>query len=97
MRSFIALNNGFNTMVSMVQVGLDMPPTNAQIDTWEADCRNYNTTVTAWKKMQSDDLAAFNAVLTTNSQKPLTIAPTKLTAAACAVAPPKAPEPPARR
>ena len=84
MQSFIALNNGFNTMVSMMQVGLDMPPTKAQIDTWEADCKNYNTTVSAWKKMQSDDLAAFNAVLTANSQKPLTVAPTKLTTAVCA-------------
>jgi hypothetical protein len=95
MRSFIALNNGFNTMVSMMQVGLDMPPTKAQFDTWEANCKNYNTTVSAWKKMQSDDLAAFNTVLTTNNQKPLTIAPTKLTEAVCAVAPSSAP--PARR
>ena len=99
MQSFIALNNGFNTMVSMTQVGLDMPPTQAQLDTWEADCKNYNTTVTAWKKVQTDDLAAFNAALAASSQKPLTIAPTKLTTAVCApVAASAAPSrPPARR
>ncbi len=79
----------------MMQVGLDVPLTKAQIDTWETDCKTYNTTVTAWKKMQSDDLAAFNAVLTTNSQKPLTVMPTRLTRAVCTFAPPSAP--PARR
>ena len=83
MQSFVALNNGFNALVSMVQVGLDMAPTLAQIDTWESDCKNYNTTVAAWKKVQAEDLAAFNAVLTANNLKPMTMAPTKLVAAAC--------------
>jgi len=91
MQSFVQLNNSFNTMVSMMQVGLDMPPTPAQIDTWEADCKNYNTTVTAWKKAQSEDLAAFNSVLTQNNAKPLTLAPTKATAAVCAFVGPSAP------
>ena len=91
MLSFIAINNAFNTMVSMMQVGLDMAPTKAQIDTWESDCGNYNTTVAAWKKAQSDDLAAFNAVLAKNNLKPATVTPTKLTAAACTFAQPSAP------
>jgi hypothetical protein len=29
-------------MVSMMQVGLDMAPAKAQIDTWESDCKNYD-------------------------------------------------------
>jgi hypothetical protein len=33
MQSFIQLNNSFNTLISMMQVGLDMAPTPAQIDT----------------------------------------------------------------
>jgi hypothetical protein len=93
MQSFIALNNGFNTMVSMMQVGLDMAPTRAQIDTWESDCKNYNTTVAAWKKMQADELTAFNAELTKAKHAPLTVTPTKLTTAACTFAAPSAPAP----
>src|SRR4029079_731596 len=32
LQSFIALNGSFSTMVSVMQVGLDMPPTAAQIN-----------------------------------------------------------------
>jgi hypothetical protein len=95
MQSFIALNNGFNTMVSMMQVGLDMAPTGAQIDTWENNCKNYNTTVAAWKKMQAEDVPAFNAGMTKANQTGLTVRPTKLTAVACPFTPSSAP--PARR
>ena len=84
MQSFIALNGSFNTMVSMMQVGLDMAPTGAQIDTWASDCKSYNTTVTAWKKLQSEELAAFNALLTKSNLKAVTVTPTKLTLAVCA-------------
>lgn len=81
--SFIALNGSFNTMVSMMQVGLDMAPTKAQIDTWESDCKNYSTTVTAWKTMLSQDVVAFNALLSKNHLQPLTVTPTKLSAPSC--------------
>jgi hypothetical protein len=91
MQSFIALNNAFNTMVSMVQVGLDMAPTQAQIDTWQNDCTNYNTTVAAWKKAQAEELTAFNAAASKAGQRPLTITPTKLTPAVCTFAPAAAP------
>ena len=60
-----------------------MAPTPAQIDTWESDCRNYNTTLAAWKKVETDDVAAFNAELTKNSLKPLTVSATKLMPASC--------------
>jgi hypothetical protein len=93
MLSFIQLNNSFNTMVSMMQVGLDMAPTKAQIDTWETNCRNFTRTLTAWKQTQSVDLPAFNAELTKSNLKALTAAPTRLTAPSCTFAPPA----PARR
>ena len=48
LQSFVTLNNDYNTMVSMMQVGLDMAPTPTQIATWESDCSNYNRTVDAW-------------------------------------------------
>jgi len=67
------LNNSFNTLVSMMQVGLDMAPTPAQIDTWEADCKNYNTTVAAWQKAQADLIG-------------LQVPPTTLSPAACGFA-----------
>jgi hypothetical protein len=100
MQSFIQLNNSFNTMVSMVQVGLDIAPTKAQIDTWESDCKNYNTTLTAWKKMQSDDLKMFNALLTKNNANPLTVKATDLPAKSCtfaAPAPAAAPKTPIKK
>jgi hypothetical protein len=75
----------------MMQVGLDMAPTKAQIDTWERDCKNYNITLTAWKTLQSEELTAFNALLTPNNLKPLAVSPTKLTTAACSFASPAAP------
>jgi len=85
LQSFIALNGSFSTMVSVMQVGLDMPPTAAQINTWEADCKSYNTTVTAWKA-EAGDVAAFNSVLTANNVKPITVEPTRLAPATCAFA-----------
>ena len=39
-----------NSLVSLAQVGLDMGPTQAQIDTWVSGCTSYNGTVAAWKK-----------------------------------------------
>src|SRR5581483_9871216 len=49
LQSFFELNNAFNTMVSMMQVGLDMAPTPAQITTWQKDCTDLNRTTTAWE------------------------------------------------
>jgi len=75
MQSFITLNSAFGAIVSAAQVGYDMAPSKATIDTWETDCKHYNTTVAAWKKAVSEDLTAFD------------VPPTKVTAASCAFAP----------
>jgi len=88
MQSFLALNGSFNTMVSMMQVGLDMAPTPAQIDTWVSDCKDYNRTVAAWKAMQSHDLASFNTVLTQNHLQPMNVTPTRLSDPSCSFTPP---------
>ena len=82
LQSFSDLNNGYSTIVSMLQVGLDMAPTPTQIATWEVDCNNFNKTDAAWKTMQQQ-LADFNAVLVRNHLQELRIAPTKLTASPC--------------
>jgi photosystem II stability/assembly factor-like uncharacterized protein len=79
MQSFSTLNNSFSALVSMVQVGLDMAPTPAQIDTWESDCKSYNTTLAAWKKAETEDLAALEVDL-----KPANLAPMSCTFAAAA-------------
>ena len=79
MTSFTSLNGTFNTLIAMMQNGIDMPPTKAQIDTLEAGCKQYSATVAAWKAMQGVDLVAFNSLLTKNGQKPLTVTPTALT------------------
>ncbi len=80
---FNTLNGSFDSLVSTSQVGLDEAPSQAQIDTWQANCKDYNFTVAAWKTMQSKDLADFNALLSKNNLKSLQITPTALTAAAC--------------
>jgi len=81
---FNTLNGSFDAIVSMSQVGLDEAPTKAQIDTWEADCKEFNRTVAAWKTMQSKDLADFNALISKNNLKPLQVTPTTLAVPPCA-------------
>ena len=87
LRSFLTLNDDYNTIVSMMQVGLDMDPTPAQISTWESDCGNYNRTLTAWKAMRTKDIADINALLAKNHLQELSVAPTKLTYASCSSKP----------
>jgi photosystem II stability/assembly factor-like uncharacterized protein len=85
-KSFVEMNNEYNTLVSMMQVGLDMAPTPAQIATWESDCNNYNRTLTAWKSAQQQ-ITDFNAMLVKNQLPELKPAPEKLTAPSCSFAP----------
>ena len=87
LKSFITLNDNYNTMVSMMQVGLDMAPTPAQVTTWENDCHQYNRTVTAWKAMQKHQLADFNSLLAKNHLHELSVAPTNLTDGSCTFKP----------
>jgi hypothetical protein len=79
---FSDLNNDYNTMVSMMQVGMDMAPTPTQITTWETDCSRYDRTVAVWKALQPQ-IADFNKVLATNHLQELTVPPTRLTDSAC--------------
>ena len=75
------------SLVSLMQVGLDMAPTKAQIGTWESGCKTFNETVAAWSTMQSSDLAAFNGLLTKYNLPGLTITATKLLAQTCTFTP----------
>lgn len=83
LKPFNTLNASFNAIVSTSQVGLDEAPTQAQIDAWEAGCTDYNATVAAWKKMQSEDLVAFNALLSRSHLSPLPVSPSALTDPQC--------------
>ena len=82
LQSFFELNNAFNTMVSMMQVGLDMAPTPTQIATWEKDCTDLNRTRTAWEDARKQ-ITDFNAMLVKNNLQEIKVAPTKLTISAC--------------
>jgi hypothetical protein len=86
LQSFLDLNNAYNAMVSMMQVGLDMAPTPTQIATLESDCTNYNRTGAAWKGIQQQ-ITDFNAVLAKNHLQELKFAPTKLTDSSCSFMP----------
>lgn len=77
-KPFNTLNATFNAIVSTSQVGLDEAPTQAQVDAWEAGCTDYNATVAAWKKMQSEDFVAFNALLSRSHLSPLPVSPSAL-------------------
>jgi hypothetical protein len=86
MQSFADLNNSYNTMVSMIQVGLDMAPTPTQIATWEKDCTDHNRTLATWNGMQQQ-IKDFNALLTKNSLQELKVPSTSLTNASCSFNP----------
>ena len=92
-KPFNTLNGSFDAIVSTSQVGLDEAPTQAEIDTWEADCKDYNATVTAWKKMQSQDVAVFNGLLSRNNRNPLHVSATARTVPSCTFTAPAAPGP----
>ncbi len=81
-QSFMNLNNAFNTMVSMMQVGLDMAPTPTQIATWQKDCTDLNHTIDAWEDLQKH-IVDFNALLTKNNLQEIKVAPIKLTSDTC--------------
>jgi photosystem II stability/assembly factor-like uncharacterized protein len=84
LQSFYELNNAFNTMVSMMQIGLDMAPTPTQITTWERDCTDLSRTTTAWEDALKQ-VTAFNAMLVKNNLQEMKVAPTKLTVRTCKV------------
>jgi photosystem II stability/assembly factor-like uncharacterized protein len=87
--SFTALNGTFNTLVALMQNGIDMAPPKSQIDTWQSDCKEYTATVVAWKQMQGVDLVSFNDQLTKGGKSPMPITPTALTPpASCTYVPP---------
>lgn len=86
LQSFLELNDEYNTMVSMMQIGLDMAPTPTQVATWENDCRNYNRTLAAWKNLQPQ-IAGFNTLLEKNQLHQLALAPSKLASESCGLAP----------
>ncbi len=82
MQTFADVNNSYNTMVSMTQVGLDMAPTPTQIATWEKDCTDSTRTLAAWKEAQQQ-ITDFNAVLAKNNLQPLKVPPTRLASGSC--------------
>jgi photosystem II stability/assembly factor-like uncharacterized protein len=86
LQSYLDLNNAYNAMVSMMQVGLDMAPTPTQIATWESDCTNFNRTGAAWKDIQQQ-ITGFNAVLANNHLQQIKMVPTKLTDSSCSFKP----------
>lgn len=86
LQSFFDLNNDYSTMVSMMQVGLDMAPTPTQIATWESDCAKYDRTRIAWEDLQKQ-IAGFNSVLGKNHLQEIKIRPISLTATSCSFMP----------
>jgi photosystem II stability/assembly factor-like uncharacterized protein len=70
--SFSAINALYNTVLApLAQNGIDMPPTKAEVDTWESGCKEFTATVNAWKTMLGVDVVGFNSLLTKNNLTPL--------------------------
>jgi len=81
--AFSPVNALFYTVLApLAQNGIDMPPTRAEVNTWESGCKEFTATVSAWKTMLDVDLVAFNSLLTKNNLTPLKITPTALAAPA---------------
>jgi photosystem II stability/assembly factor-like uncharacterized protein len=77
--AFYSISGIFNTVLApLSQNGIDMPPTKAEVDTWESGCKEFTATVNAWKTMLGVDLVGFNSLLTKNNLTPLRITPTAL-------------------
>jgi hypothetical protein len=69
---FYSINALFNTVLGpLSQNGIDMPPTKAEVDTWESGCKEFTATVNAWKTMLGVDVVGFNSLLTKNNLTPL--------------------------
>ena len=83
LRSFAVENNAYNRLVSLMQVGMDMRPTPAQLATLDADCRHYDHTVVSWMSLQTGQLAAFNTALAASHRHELRLAPVRLTVPPC--------------
>ena len=83
LRSFVVENNAYNRLVSLMQVGMDMRPTPAQLATVDADCRHYGHTVVSWMSLQTGQLAAFNTALAASHRRELRLAPVRLTVPDC--------------
>jgi hypothetical protein len=84
--AFYSISGLFYTVLGpLTQNGIDMPPTKAEVDTWESGCKEYAATANAWKTMLSADLVGFNNLLTKSNLTPLKITPTTLSVpASCA-------------
>jgi len=79
MPPFNSINATFYTVLApFAQNGIDMPPSKAQVDTWESGCKGFTATMNAWKTMLGVDLVGFNSLLTKNNLTPLKITPTAL-------------------
>ncbi len=82
-RSFITINGTFSTALGPIsQNGIDMPPSIAEVHTWESGCKDFTATISAWRTLLSADLGSFNSLLTKSNLTPLKITPTALTAPA---------------
>jgi photosystem II stability/assembly factor-like uncharacterized protein len=83
MLAFYSINALYNTVLApFSQNGIDMPPTRAEVDTWESGCKEFSATLNAWKTVLEVDLAGFNSLLTKNNLTPIKITPTALAAPA---------------
>ncbi|MDT7543088.1 MAG: hypothetical protein QOE33_2992 [Acidobacteriota bacterium] len=70
--AFYSINTIFNTVLGpLSQDGIDMPPTKAEVDTWESGCKEFTATVNGWKTILGVDLIGFNNLLTKNNLTPL--------------------------
>ena len=74
---FYSVNNQYYTVLGpLSQNGIDMAPTQAQIDTLESSCKEYAATANAWKSMLTSDVVEFNSLLTKNNLTPLKLTTT---------------------
>jgi hypothetical protein len=85
--NFVAINGGFDRQLEILDFG-DMAPTEPSRKAYVAGCTELKTAVMNWKAINTQDLAALNAVLAKHTLKPLPAASPALAVPVCVPASP---------
>jgi photosystem II stability/assembly factor-like uncharacterized protein len=88
---FYTINGLFYTLLGpLSQNGIDMPPTKAEVDTWESGCKEFAATANSWKTILGVDLVGFNSLLAKNNLTPLKTTTALAVPSSCTFASPTA-------
>lgn len=80
--NFVGINGSMTRQLTALENG-DMAPNEAMQKAYTAQCSDLTTAITNWRTIDTDDLAAFNAVLTKNNIRPMAASSPAVALPAC--------------